>query len=203
MEERLAKIISFVFHPLLIPTYIILFLINQQAFFALIIPVDAKWKIVSLVFIVSAVFPVITLFGMVRFGMVKSIQMENREERLYPYVATSIFFFMTYYMIWQIKLSPVYYYCLLGASILAVFTLLINIFWKISAHTVSMGAVTGALAGLHVVLNIDFLWYIVIAIFLGGVTGYARLRSGNHTQAQIYAGYLLGFIVMFGLIMYY
>lgn len=203
MEDKIARIISVVFHPLLIPTYLIALLFFQQVFFALIIPIDAKWKIISLVFIVTAVFPIIVLFGMHRFGLVQSIQMDRKEERLYPYIATSIFFFLAYYMIWQINISPVYYYCMLGASILAVITLLINLVWKISAHTVSIGAAIGALTGLHIVLHLDFLLYIVVAIFLAGLVGYARLRAGNHTQLQIYAGYLIGFLGMFGLIMYY
>lgn len=203
MEERIARIISVIFHPLLIPSYLITLLIYQNAFFALIIPFEAKWKIISLVFILTAIFPIIVLFGMHRFGLVQSLQMDRKEERLYPYIATSIFFFLTYYLIWQINISPVYYYCLLGASVLAVITLLINLGWKISAHTVSMGAVIGALTGLQTVLHLDFLLYIVIAIFAGGITGYARLRAGNHTQLQIYTGYIVGFLVMFGLIMYY
>ncbi|MDT8393919.1 MAG: hypothetical protein RQ761_08735 [Bacteroidales bacterium] len=203
MEERIARIISFLFHPLLIPTYIITLLINQNAFFALIIPLDAKWKIIALVFIISAVSPVIVLFGMYRLRLVESLQMDRKDERLYPYIATSIFFFLAYYLVWKINISPVYYYCLLGASLLAVITLLINTIWKISAHTVSIGAVLGALVGLQLVLHIDFLWYILLTIAIGGVVGFARLRAGTHSQAQIYAGYLAGFMVMFGLIMYY
>lgn len=203
MEERIARIISFLFHPLLIPTYIITLLINQNAFFALIIPFDAKWKIIALVFIITTVSPVVVLFGMYRFRLVQSLQMDRKDERLYPYIATSIFFFLAYYLVWQINISPVYYYCLLGASLLAVITLLINTIWKISAHTVSIGAVLGALVGLQVVLHIDFLLYIILSIVIGGLVGFARLRAGTHSQAQIYTGYLAGFLVMFGLIMYY
>lgn len=203
MEERIARIISITFHPLLIPTYIIAVLINLNAFFALIIPDDAKWKILLLVFLTSAIFPMITLYGMFRFKLVQNLMMDKKEERLYPYVATSIFFFLTYYLIWQIKLSPVYYYCLLGASLLSVLILLINLKWKISAHTVSMGAVLGAFVGLQTILFIDLLWLIVITILLSGIVGFARLRAGNHTQSQIYTGYVLGFTLMYLLFLYY
>jgi len=203
MEERIARIISIIFHPLLIPTYIIAVLINLNAFFALIIPDDAKWKILLLVFLTSAIFPMITLYGMFRFKLVQNLMMDKKEERLYPYVATSIFFFLTYYLIWQINLSPVYYYCLLGASLLSVLILLINLKWKISAHTVSMGAVLGAFVGLQTILFIDLLWLIVITILLSGIVGFARLRAGNHTQSQIYTGYVLGFTLMYLLFLYY
>ena len=203
MEERLAKVISVIFHPLLIPTYLIAVLINLNVFFALMIPDEAKWKIIILVLITSAIFPLIILYGMYRLKLVKSLLIDSREERLYPYIATSIFFFVSCYMIWQINISPVYYYCLLGASILAVLTLLINIFWKISAHTVSMGGVLGILIGLQTMLLIDIMWLIVITILISGIVGFARLRAGTHTQAQIYTGYILGFFGTFLLILYY
>ena len=203
MEERIARIISVIFHPLLIPTYIIAVLINLDIFFALMIPLEAKWKIVVLVLITSAPFPVIILYGMYRLKLVKSLTLENKEERLYPYIATSIFFFLSCYMVWQINISPVYYYCLLGASILAVLTLMINIFWKISAHTVSMGGVLGILVGLQSVLLIDITWLIVITILISGIVGFARLRTGSHSQAQIYTGYFIGFLGTFLLILYY
>lgn len=203
MEKRLAKIISFVFHPLFLPTYLIASLIYMNAFFALVIPGDARLKIILLVFMTSALFPMMVLFGMYRFRLVTSMRMDSREERLYPYVATAIFFFLTYYLVWKANLSPVFYYCLLGASILALLTLLINFRWKISAHTVSMGGVIGAFFGLQSVLLIDMLPQISISILIAGLVGYARLKAAKHTQAQVYAGYLIGFVVLYLLILYY
>lgn len=203
MEKLVARIISLIFHPLLIPTYLIASLIYMDAFFAFVIPDDARIKIILLVFMTSALFPVMVLFGMYRLRLVTSMRMDSREERLYPYVATSIFFFLTYYLVWKANLSPVFYYCLLGASILAILTLLINFRWKISAHTVSMGGVIGAFVGLQSVLLIDMLFQLSVSILIAGLVGYARLKVGKHTQAQVYAGYFLGFAVLYLLILYY
>jgi membrane-associated phospholipid phosphatase len=66
-----------------------------------------------------------------------------------------------------------------------------------------MGAMLGAFIGLQIVLMLDLLWLISIGVFLAGLVGFARLRAGTHSQAQIYLGYALGFIVMFLLIRYY
>jgi len=203
MEERIAKIISIIFHPLLMPTYLLAVLMNLNIFFALMIPDRAKWQIIVLVLITSAIFPLIILYGMYRLRIVKSLTLESREERLYPYIATMIFFFLSCYLIWQINISPVYYYCLLGASILAVITFLVNVFWKISAHTISIGGVLGIFVALQTVLLIDLLWLIVITIIISGVIGFARLRAGSHTQAQIYSGYVVGFLTTFLLILYF
>lgn len=203
MEERAAKIISIVFHPLLMPVYLIAVLMNLNVFFALMIPDDAKWRIIVLVLITSAIFPVITIYGMYRLGLVKNLSLDSREERLYPYIATMIFFFLSCYLIWQINISPVYYYCLLGASILALITFIINIFWKISAHTISVGGVAGILIGLQAILLINLFWLLAIVILISGAIGFARLRTGSHTQAQIYTGYIVGFLTTYFLIIYF
>lgn len=203
MEIRIARIISLIFHPLFIPTYLIAALLSMNAFFALVIPDLAKLKIILLVFMTSAFFPLMVLFGMYRFRLVTSLGMERREERLYPYVATTMFFFLSYYLVWQARLSPVFYYCLLGASILAFLTMLINFRWKISAHTVSVGGVIGAFFGLQSVLQIDMLLQISASILIAGLVGFARLKAGKHSPAQVYAGYLLGFAVLYLLILYY
>lgn len=203
MEERIAKFISIVFHPLLIPTYIIAVLINLHAYFALIIPFDAKWKIIMLVFITSAAFPAMLLIGMYRLNLLKSLTMDNKEERLYPYIASTVFFFMSYYMIAQVNIW-VYAYCLLGAAILSGISLLINVKWKISAHMVSMGAALGAVVSLQALeSSLDLLWLISLIILLSGLVGFARLRVGTHTQAQIYLGYIMGFVGMMLLFFFY
>lgn len=203
MEARIARIISIVFHPLLIPASFIAVLIHLNVFFALMIPDDSKWKIIVLVLITSAIFPMLVVYGMYRFGIIISLHMEKREERLYPYLASSIFLLLSTYMIWQINISPVYYYVLLAASLLSILTLLINLFWKISAHTIALGGVVGILIALQSVLLIDLLWLIAIVLMIGGLVGFARLRVGSHTQAQVYAGYVLGFLLSFLLILYY
>ena len=190
-------------HGIFIPTYFIAVLMNLNVFFALMIPSDAKWKILLLILLTSAVFPMLILYSMYRFKLIKSISMDSREDRLYPYAATSIFFFLTTYMIWQISISPVYYYIMMAASILALLTLLINIYWKISAHTVSMGGMLGILVALQSVLLIDILWLIAVTLMLAGLVGFARLRAGTHTQAQVYAGYILGYLLSFFLVLYF
>jgi hypothetical protein len=202
MEKYFARTISFIFHPLLVPTYVIALLLYQQAFFAIMIPPDVKWRIVALVFISSAVFPVMVLLGMYRLGLIPGLMMEERATRFYPYLTSTIFFSLSFYLTWQIQLSSVYYYCLLGAAILSLLSLIINLYWKISAHMVSMGAVVGFFVALHLLLHIDFFWLISTGILLAGLVAYARLRAGTHTQAQVYAGFFTGFLLMLLLVLY-
>ena len=96
MEERIAKIITLVFHPLFIPFYMLLVLLNVNLFFAMMIPVKVKLLLGALVFLTTIILPLLVVFLMVRMKLVKSFRMEAREERIYPLLASAIFYYITY-----------------------------------------------------------------------------------------------------------
>jgi len=57
MNLRLAKIVSAVFHPLLVPTYTLLVMINLQIHSILVMPLKYRYIIVVFVFLTTFVLP--------------------------------------------------------------------------------------------------------------------------------------------------
>jgi len=125
--------------------------------------------------------------------------MESREERTLPYMVTTVFFYITYYFLKNLQISPVYSYFMAGATFLVIFVLVINLFWKISGHMISIGSVLGAIVGLSVLMQMNLNLIIIISILFAGLIAYSRLKLGAHTPTQVYAGYGLGILVMGGL----
>ena len=201
MEKRFAKICSAIFHPLLIPTYSYIILLNLKTYFSLIIPEPAKWKIVIMIFIITFLIPLFFTFILFKWGMVKSFYMENREERTFPFIIATIFFFLAYYLLKNLQIAPVYYYFMTGATFLLIITILINLFWKISSHMIGIGAVLGAVSGLSFLLMIDLKLLIISIILISGLLAYSRLKLNAHSPAQVYTGFILGVTVMYGLIL--
>jgi len=80
----------------------------------------------------------------------------------------------------------------LGVFLSCSLGLILNSFFKISMHTISLGLVCTffLLAGLLSTSNYGF--YISIAVLIGGTTATARLIDSNHTEKEIYAGFLVG-----------
>jgi hypothetical protein len=198
MESRLAKTISYIFHPLLIPTYAYIILLHLKVYFSMIIPSPQKWLIISLIFITTFLFPTIISLFMVRRGLARSMEMHGREERTFPYMITVIFFYLTFYLLRQIQISPVFYYFMAGATLLVILVLVINLFWKISGHMISIGSMAGAIIGLSLLLSINLVPLIIAVILVSGIIAYARLRLNAHQPAQVYAGFFLGLGVMGG-----
>ena len=196
MEDKLARIISILFHPLLFPSYFLLFVFNMNIYISLIIPANAKLMIFPLIFAMTFIFPTIFILIVKQKGLIQSLQMETREERVYPYVVTGIFNFTAFYIIRQIQLPEAYYLFFLGSSVLILICMTINFFTKISVHLASAGGFVGSLIGISIRMRIDLFFPILIVILFSGLIGFARLKLKAHQSFQIYSGFICGIIVM-------
>lgn len=192
METKIAKILSLVFFPLLIPTYTLLIIFNINVYFSMIIPQLAKLQILGMVFLITFIFPLFMMILFQRIGIIKSLYMKTKEERTLPYLMTIIFYYLASYLLKQLQISPIFYYFILGATFLIIITLIINFFWKISIHMIGIGGMLGTLMGLSFLWMIDIPFLIILLVLCSGVTGFARLKLNAHNPAQIYSGFLLG-----------
>jgi len=195
VETGLARVISIVLHPMLLSTYALTILFNMQVYFSIGIPVKAKWMIGILIFIVTGLLPMLLAQLMARLGIIKSVQMNQREERIWPFVIAAIFYYLAYYLLKQLDLSPVYTLFMLGAFVTLVTGLFISFFWKISIHMTGMGGLVGAFTGLSLRFMIDMPLLIVILIILSGLAGFARLKLSAHNPVQVLAGFVTGFAI--------
>ena len=193
IETGLARLISLVLHPMLLSTYALVILFNLQVYFSMGLPFKAKWMISLLVFILTGLLPMLLALLMSRLGIIKNLQMDQREERIWPFVVTAMFYYLAYYLLKQLDLSPVYILFMLGAFLTVVVGLLVSFFWKISVHMIGMGGLVGAFTGLSLRLMIDMPLLIITLIMLCGLTGFARLKLSAHSPAQILAGFISGF----------
>ena len=198
MEQKIAKGISVVLHPLLIPTYTFLILFNLNYYFSLIIPYQVKYLILGVIFVTTFLIPVSFVLIMLRRKMIGSLNMEKREERLTPLIVTAVFISLSWYMISQLNLSRIYSLFLLGSGITIIVTILINLKAKISLHMVGIGGMLGAFIGISLRFNVDVIYIIATIILLSGFAGFARLALNSHTQSEVYKGFFTGLIIMIG-----
>jgi membrane-associated phospholipid phosphatase len=199
MDNKLARAISIVFQPLLIPTYGFIILFSLNTFFSLLINPAAKWMILGVVFLTTFLFPAVMIYFMMKLGMISSLNLRDRQERVLPFLITGIFYYLVYYMLKQLQISPIYNYFMIGTTLVVVVAMIINFFWKISIHMISLGGILGLFLGLTFVMMIDLTPLLILIIFISGLVGYSRLQLRAHTPAQVYTGFLTGFVVMLGL----
>lgn len=201
-EATLARFFSLVLHPLFIPTFgvLLLFRINTYVGFSMD---DSVKRFILMVFVINTIIaPVMAILLLKRTGIIHDLLLDKRNERIFPLLISALFYILAYYLLKQAPLPSLIYYYLMGASFLVLVCLVVTFHWKISIHMMSMGGFTGFLIAISLLLKTDIIWIIMLAILLSGFVGASRIRLNAHTPLQVYAGYLLGLVIMLSLYVY-
>lgn len=196
MVSRFAKGISIVFHPVFFPTYILILLLNQNFSFAIHVSLRSKFILSGIVVLLTIIFPVFSIWVFKKMNLIRSFLMETKEERMYPLLAGSVFYYMCYYLLRNFPASFLFSYYMLGSVFLTAFTLILSLKMKISLHMIGIGGILGSLLGISFRLSLDLSWMIIIVIILSGITGTARLMENAHKPSEVYTGFLAGTAVM-------
>ena len=133
-----AKIIAFIFHPLILPTYAFLLIYWTNPLLFSSYDTTDLGKIFLTVFINTFLFPVIAILLIWKLGFVKSLQMDSQQERIVPYITSGAMYIWTYVVFRKSGLPEILNIVILGATITLFACFLINIFRKVSIHTASM-----------------------------------------------------------------
>ncbi len=203
IETKFARVISYVFHPLLMPMYVFLYLFTLDSFLSRSIPFTFKLALAGVVVLTTVLSPLFLTWMLKRLRIISSYYMSEKEERMYPVLAISVFYYLTYYLLRGIHISTIFSYYMLGAALLAILSLAINFFAKISLHMIGVGSVAGLFLGLALNFGINLNMEILSGILVAGFIGFARLRSNDHQPAEIYSGFTLGLLVMTGLMAFF
>lgn len=193
---QFSRILSYILHPLLIPTIATSALLLRGDIYSIVLPDALKIWFVAVVFVFTFGIPVAALLILLKFNAIQSLEMNNRAERTIPLLITSTSFMALLYTLRSTGMPPVFLYVLYSATFAMLAGLLINMVYKISLHTLGWGALTATLTLISIRLGIPLLGLIILAVLLSGFVGYARLKQNAHNQTQIYLGYVAGVSVI-------
>lgn len=202
-EIIIAKFISYLLHPLLMPTYGFVLLLYTKKHISTFASKENFFFFILIIFVFTFFLPAFNAFILLRMKRINSLEMTTSKERIVPYISTSLYYFSLFYLFYTNHISDSFTVLILGSAISILLLLIINFKWKISAHATGIGGIIGAVLGISYQFKIDLLLILFIPIALAGAVGYARLKLNAHSPAQLYSGFLLGFLVEFILMMVY
>ncbi|MBL4668131.1 MAG: hypothetical protein HRT73_00515 [Flavobacteriales bacterium] len=189
-----AKIISYIFHPLIMPIIGLLIIFNTDSYINYAVPTELKQAVLVLVGTSTFVIPLLISILLLNRKVINSLEMETQKERMIPYAFTILFYIFTLYMLKQAPIPPIIFNFIIGATLSVMFAFIINIKWKVSAHMIGIGGLVGALFCISILLEIYITPFLIIALFIAGLIGSARLFLKAHNQSQIYVGFVVGMI---------
>ena len=199
MPRFLARVFSVIFHPLFMPLYGIVIIFYSGTFLSIM---DKSLMKMIMLFVAATTIglplSLITLF--VHFKFIKDLQMNERRERILPYITTFIFYAFTQYFVRNFPINYFFTEFLFACTISVLVVIGISLVWKISSHMVGIGGIVGLILALTFEFRTDLMIYLVILLLIAGFLGTARIKLESHTPSQVYSGFILGVINVFGLI---
>ncbi len=215
MLRTLAHVISILFHPLLMPTYMmaLLLLVNPYLFGVNSISEEAGKMLLLRIFISTFFIPGTAIVLLRLLGMIDSLEMRDKSERIGPYIITGVFYLWIFYNFLNNSLIPTAYTTFLLGAVIALFvSFFLNIFRKISAHAVGMGGLAGMVIITMLLFSYDTFtlqapWIgayelnmnivLMLVLVIAGLVGTSRLLLQAHEPVDLYGGYFVGFITQF------
>lgn len=194
-----AKIISYIFHPLMLTTYLVLVL-GHYFPSALMIRGDKLYLVGALIFLFTFVFPSLNILIFRYFGTIQSLQMETRRERLTPFIFISIMYAMITVLFYvKLPFSITFIRLMAAITFLVLTGTVITFFYKVSVHSLAAAGFVGMLVPFTKV-NADLLLPTAVSIALCGLVISARLALNAHTPRETLVGSVTGFLVGYGAI---
>lgn len=193
---KLSKLISFAFHPVLMPTYALLLLFQFTPLFSEFMSNEQKTQILKLTFIFTFLLPFFSVIILKKLKVVSSYYMENQEERRWPLLFALGWYYLLFLLFETLHIHFAVVYLLVGAMLILLISAIVSNFWKISLHMLGIGGVTGAFFAIHYLFGGD-IGLIITLLFCAGLVGFARVKEIAHNLKQVYFGFLIGAITEF------
>ncbi len=151
--------------------------------------------IMGLILITTYIVPALVM-NVTTALLMRYYKVDQKNIRLFHLLIFAAFYLLAYHLLNRISLSPVFTLFILGMASLSVISLLISLIYNISLYMIASGALAGAFIGLHLTLQINMILMIIIALAVGGLTGFSRLQTEKHRPVEIYSGYFAGLAIM-------
>lgn len=197
----IARLISILFHPLLMATYLFIL-------FAFVFPIafdpikeEGTWRFIFLLFSVTFVLPLIMVGMLKTMGLLDSLHMYERKQRLLPFVLISAFYTGITYVFFdraEVSINDNFLKFLVIINLLVLASTVVTFFFKASIHAIAAWGFIGILIPLNGVSDSGALLFPTIgAIALAGVIMWARMMLHVHTLREVIVGGFLGFVTSF------
>ena len=189
--RTVAKVISYLFHPLFVPVYIGWFFVYILRLFPSLDPWRKTMLIIQF-FVSYTLLPLATVLIAKALGFLQTIYLKTQKDRIIPYIASMIFYFWMWYVSKNLGFPKESVMFSLAVFLTTCFGVFFNTYFKVSMHALSMGVVVTLLFILSLSSSINFGPYLSITLLLAGLVCTARLINSDHRPFEVYAGLFLG-----------
>ena len=186
----LAQLLSYGLHPGSLPTVGTLYII-----YALpqIFNLESIVRMMSIVLVGTYIIPVIVIYIMTLLGIIESVHLINKKDRIYPYTITTLSALLTSRILTSMGAPVEIIYCSLGCAFILVVSAVLIPFFKSSAHLAGITGFAGLYLGMNEKYGSGEFKNMLIIILLCIALAWARIYLKRHTLKEVLTGSILGF----------
>lgn len=189
-----SNIISGIFHPLLIPTWAFIILGNTGFYFS-VLPWSIKRPMLLVVLLSTCILPALST-GIIRMNPQARLRAWKPADRILPLLLSAIFYYLGYLMLEKMPLFPVYNLFLIASILVQIALIITSLKWNVSIHTTAIGALIGGFIAISSRLHENPLLVLAMLFLIAGLVATSRLLLQKNTNAEVYAGFFMGFVIL-------
>ncbi len=190
-----ASFFSYLFHPLLIITWVTLYLLFRNSLVFIGATSFDKMIVLLRVFSTAIFLPIMTVLLLKALGFISSIQLYTQKDRIIPYVACITFFFWSFYVSKKLGDPSELTAFLLSVFIASSASLIINNYMKTSMHAVGVGGLVAFFSLLLFANRLDDMFSLLLVFLIAGITSTSRFIVSDHKPAEITIGFVTGVLI--------
>ena len=187
----LAFAVSMLFHPLLLPLYVLFITFNTGTVFTYI-PAYTQNMSYLLTLLGVTLIPLLCLPLLKWLGLIEGYRLVQKQDRVFPVLVTIVGAFIVFYFSRNLPYSNIVRQFYLIMVIMLSGFMIVTIRWKISMHMTAIGALCGFVFILGMKYLGDVINLLPLLILVSGLVASASLYLTQHTPAQVYVGYIYG-----------
>ncbi len=164
------------------------------------IPVRTIPYFIGAIVLTTFLVPFISIVFLKLSRRITSLEVTNREERIFPFLSIFLFYAITTYMFHaQLHVPNVFVSIMVIITSLILIVTIISFRFKISVHSTAAWGVAGIFSAINMTTSQagNLLWVLAVILFIAGITTSSRLYLGRHTPTESWFGIILGFVFCF------
>jgi hypothetical protein len=156
------------------------------------------------IFAGTVLIPILFLWILKYFKLIKTFQIPNIQERRLPLLFMLFISFIATKILSSYRVLPDLTIMFIGITFITLIAyFLISFRFKISLHAISIGGTIGVVLALSKLYNMNLLVLVSFLFLLTGIILASRLKLKAHTNFEIYTGFFVGIFTQYGIFLYY
>ena len=193
----IAKIFNVLFHPLMLPIYILLILTIFNSIIKYFFSTDSLLLLYSFVFITAVIIPLICYLLLRKSKFYQLTSIKNNYWMSFFLIIEAIIYYAIFKSLTSISMPlMVNKFFMLNSLFLVVFSI-ISLICKLDFHSIALGEILGLyirLLRIGLALNRNILLIIILII---GIVGSSRIKLHEHLALQYHVGVIVGGAIIF------